>query len=169
MARIRSSIWRHLGRGEALAHQRAHAGVPGRVEGQERHELVGVGPEGAGLEGHPVGVGEPVEIAEGGQHVLVAGQGPEVELVVAVDRRFVPEPGVDRIRVLVDLVVVGAVGDAVSVIAGWPASSGVPRRRGRPGHQQIGGAGHELGNVHRGHVAHARRSAALPRRWSPAP
>ena len=113
MARMWSSICGHLGRGEALADQRAHPGVTGRVEGQERHEPVGVGAEGAGLEGDPLGVGEPVEVAEGGQHVLVAGEGPEVELVVAVHRRLGPQPGVDRVGVLVDLVGVGAVGDGL--------------------------------------------------------
>ena len=76
MARMCVLHRRHLGRGEALADQRAHPGVAGRVEGQERHELVGVGPEGAGLERYPLGVGEAVEIAEGGQHVLVVGTGP---------------------------------------------------------------------------------------------
>ena len=54
MARMRSSIWATLDGGEALAHQRAHPGVPGRVEGQERHDLVGVGAEGAGVEGDAV-------------------------------------------------------------------------------------------------------------------
>ena len=101
----------HLGGGESLAHQRAHAGVPGRVEGQERHEPVGVGTEGAGLEGHPLGVGEAVEVAEGGQDVLVAGERLEVELVVPVHRRLGPQAGVDRVGILVDLVGVRAVGD----------------------------------------------------------
>ncbi len=120
-----------LGRREALAHQRPHAGVPGRVEGEERHEPVGVRAEGAGLEGHPVGVRESVEIAEGGQHVLVPRQRPEVELVVAVHGRFAPEPGVDRVGVLVDLVVVGAVGDATPIIA-VAARFGVRRRSATP-------------------------------------
>ena len=150
----------HLGGGESLAHQRPHAGVAGWVEGQERHELVGVGPEGAGLEGYPLGVGEPVEVAEGGQDVLVAGQGPEVQLLVAVDRGFGPQAGVDRVGVFVDLVGVGAVGQRR---CWWWSSCGPPVDRHRlPTQHQLGRAGQNLGDVGEGHVAHARPPAAIP-------
>ena len=95
--------------GEALAHQRAQPGVCGRVHGQERHRAVGVGAEGGRVERDAVGVGEALHVPEGRQHVAMAGEGPEVELLVAVDGASAPEPGVGRVRVLVDGVVVGAV------------------------------------------------------------
>ena len=111
IARIRSLHRRHLRGGEALAHQRAHPGVPGRVEGEERHRPCGRWARTHSGRGRHRGVGEAVHVAEGCEHVLVSGQGPEVELLVPVDRRLGPQPGVDRVGVLVDLVGVRAVGD----------------------------------------------------------
>ena len=75
----------------------------GRVHGQERHRLVGVGPVGGGVEGHAEAVRELGRVAEGGEDIGVARQRPEVELVVAVERRLVAQPGVGRVGVLVDL------------------------------------------------------------------
>src|SRR5262249_21525949 len=44
-------------------------------------------------------------------HVLVATQGPELVLLVAIERRFVPHPPPDRMRISVDLEVVWVVVD----------------------------------------------------------
>ena len=106
--------------------------------------LVGVGAEGARVERHPEGVGEGVHVAEGGEHVLVARERPEVELVGPVHRGLGPEPGVGRVRVLVHLVgvrVVGRPGPAtsVAVIGGHPPAC---RRSSRGG-----GLGDECGHV----------------------
>ena len=100
----------HPARREALADDGAHAGVPGRVHGEERHGPVGVGPEGGRVEADAVGVRVVVDVAEGGQDVGVARVGEEVELLVVEDGRLGAQPGVGRVRVLVDAVVVGAVG-----------------------------------------------------------
>ena len=81
-----------------------------RVHGEERHGAVGLGAEGGRVEADAVGVGVVVDVAEGGQDVGVAGVGEEVELLVVEDRRLGPQAGVGRVRVLVDGVVVGAVG-----------------------------------------------------------
>ena len=113
------------------------------------------GPKAPGSSDTPVGVGEAVDVAEGGQHVLVAGEGPEVELVVAVDRCLGPEPGVDRVGVLVDLVGVGAVDDGVpssTVIRRAPASAGPRVRIIEPAAAWATNPGMSM----RGHVAHAR-------------
>ena len=101
---------RHPARREALADDGAHAGVPGRVHGEERHGAVGVGPEGGRVEGDAVGVRVVVDVAEGGQDIGVARVGEEVELLVVEDGCLGTQPGVGRVRVLVDAVVVGAVG-----------------------------------------------------------
>ena len=101
---------RHPARREALADDGAHAGVPGRVHGEERHGPVGVGPEGGRVEADAIGVRVVVDVAEGRQDVGVARVGEEVELLVVEDRRLGAQPGVGRVRVLVDAVVVGAVG-----------------------------------------------------------
>src|SRR5262249_58651579 len=52
-------------------------------------------------------VGSP--LGETRCHVLVATQGPEVVLVVAIERRLVPHPPPDRMRIGVDLEVVRVV------------------------------------------------------------
>ena len=98
---------------EPLGDEGPHAVVAGRVEGVERHVLVGVGPGGGGVEGDAVRGREAGGVAEGGHHVGVARQGPEVELVVAVEGGLVAQAGVGRVGVLVDLVGVGAVGQLV--------------------------------------------------------
>ena len=100
---------RHPARREALADDGAHAGVPGRVHGEERHGAVGVGPEGGRVEGDAVGVRVVVHVAERREHVGMARIGEEVEVLVVEDRRLRPQAGVGRIGVLVDAVVVGAV------------------------------------------------------------
>ena len=84
--------------------------MPGRVHGEERHGPVRVGPEGGGVEADAVGVRVVVDVAERRQHVGVAREGEEVELLVVEDGRLGAQPGVRRVRVLVDAVVVGAVG-----------------------------------------------------------
>ena len=157
----RSSIAATLRRGEALADQRAHPGVAGRVEGQERHGPVGVGPEGAGVEGDPEGVGEAVDVAEGGQHVLVARQGPEVELVVAVDRRLGPQAGIGRVGVLVDLVGVGAVvtGSTGSVVRSSGRVTGV-----RPSDQRAAASASEVGDVDEAACGPCRPHSMAPSR-----
>ena len=96
--------------GEALADERAQPGVGRRVHGQERHRPVGVGAEGGGVERHAVGVGEAAPTSrKAASTSSVARQCPEVELVVAVERGLGPQPGVGRVGVLVDGVVVGVV------------------------------------------------------------
>ncbi len=100
----------HPARREALPDNGAHARVPRRVHGQERHGPVRVGPEGGRVEAHAVGVGVVVHVAERRQHVGVAGEGEEVQFLVVEDGRLGAQAGVRRVRVLVDAVVVGAVG-----------------------------------------------------------
>ena len=75
----------HPPRREALADEGAHPGVPGGVHRQERHGSVCVGTVGRGVEGDPVGVRVVVEVAEGGEHVGVAREREEVELLVVED------------------------------------------------------------------------------------
>jgi hypothetical protein len=93
---------------EALGHQRAHAGVPWRVQRQERHGLVRVPAPGRRVQRDAVGAGEPRRVPERADDVCVPRECPEVELAVAVQRRLVPQPCVDRVRILVDPVVVRA-------------------------------------------------------------
>ena len=101
---------RHPARREALADDGAHAGVPGRVHGEEGHGAVRVGPEGGRVEADAVGVRVAVDVAERGQDVGVARVGEEVELLVVEDGRLGAQPRVGRVGVLVNAVVVGAVG-----------------------------------------------------------
>ncbi len=70
---------------------------------------------GARVERHALRVGNTPSVADAPWHVGVARQRPEVVLLVVVERRLVAQAGVGRVRVLVDLVVVGVVhgsGDA---------------------------------------------------------
>ncbi len=157
----------HGPRGEPLPDERAHPGVPGRIHREERHDPVGVGSVGGRLEGDAVRVGEGVDVAERGEHVLVAGERPEVELVAAVDRCLATEPRVRGVRVLVDVVGVGA--ESGRTVDG-EAHRAAPLPRVRPSAALAGGArgalavptghqsrrsGDEAGDVGECHVAHA--------------
>ena len=142
-SRIRVLHGGHPARREALADDGAHAGVPRRVHGEERHGPVRVGPEGGRVEAHAEGVGVVVDVAERGQDVGVARVGEEVELLVVEDRRLGAQARVGRVRVLVDGVVVGAVGQRRD-----GGHRPVARHeRGRVGHQRRHGV--------EGQVAHA--------------
>ena len=96
-------------RGEPPRHQRPHARVPWRIHRQERHRLVRVGARRQLVEADPVAVGEVGRVAERRDDIGMTRQGPELELVVAIERRLGAEPGVSGIRIFVDVVVVGAV------------------------------------------------------------
>ena len=58
------------------------------------------------LDRHAAGAGEALEVVVGSQDVGVAGQGPEFELLVVVDRHLVAQPTVGRVRVAKRVVVV---------------------------------------------------------------
>ena len=74
-----------------------------RVEGDHhRRRLEHLGVQALEDDAFRRAVGLPVE--ERREHVTEAGQGPELELLVAVERVVVAEPAVDRIRILVELV-----------------------------------------------------------------
>ena len=139
---------RHAARREALADDRPHTGVSRRVHGEERHGPVRVGPEGGRVETDPVGVRVVVDVAEGRQHIGVARVGEEVQLLVVEDGGFGAQPGVRRVRVLVDAVVVGAVGQRRH------GRHDDARRRRRRCHQ-CGGLGHQRRHGVEGQVAHA--------------
>ena len=103
------------------------------------------GPDAAGSSDTPWADENAHVVAEALHHVGVAGQRPEAGLVVAVDRRLVAQPGVGRVRVLVDLVGVRAVGQR--------AHGCVPQQHARRPR-------HAVGQLGVGEVAHARPGAA---------
>jgi hypothetical protein len=84
----------------------AQSRVIRRVHAEERHRLAGPSDL---LDSDALLVGEARRVAEAGQHVVVARQGVEAALRVVIDRRLLPQPPVGRIRILVDLPVVGVV------------------------------------------------------------
>ena len=96
-------------RREAARHQRAHARVARRVHGEERHRRVRARMRRRRVERDAVAVREARDVAKAGEHVGVARQRPEAEPLVAIDRRLGAQLGVDRVRILVDLVGVGIV------------------------------------------------------------
>ena len=51
---------------------------------------------------------EALHVLEGGQHVGVAREGPEAELLVSMDRRLRAQPGVEGIGILMDFIRIGA-------------------------------------------------------------
>ena len=52
------------------------------------------------IDGHPVRAAEDLPVAVSRDHVVVARQGPEPVLVVVVDGRVIPQPGVRLVRVV---------------------------------------------------------------------
>ena len=71
--------------------------------------LYACGPDAAGSSVTPWELLKARESRKPAHHVGVAGQRPEAELGVAVERRLVAQPRVERERVLVDGVVVRVV------------------------------------------------------------
>ena len=98
-------------RREALRDQSAQARVPGRIEREERGACGRLRPPRLGIERHAVIVGEERSVPERREHIGVARQRPEVECVVAVDRRVGAQRRVGRVRILVDLIGVRVVLD----------------------------------------------------------
>src|SRR5262249_55523792 len=95
---LRHSPWR-----EDTAHELPEPIVLRRIgEGGHRRQLQGLRVEALEEDALHGAVGRPVD--EGGHDVGEAGQGPEVEVVVAVERGVVPEPAVDRVGVVVEIV-----------------------------------------------------------------
>ena len=108
-------------RGERPAHELAETRVLGWVH-REDHR-----PEDT-LERGASGRAERGPVDRRVDHVVVARQGPEPELVVAPHRRLVPQPAVDRVRVVVDLVGERVVAHASARFDGRSCRSRVPRR-----------------------------------------
>jgi hypothetical protein len=92
-------------RREALRDQRADAVVPRRIHREDREHRRAVGAELPHLERDPARVGEVLPILEAREHVGVARERPEADLLVPVDRRLFAQRAIRRIRVLVELVV----------------------------------------------------------------
>src|SRR6185369_4274373 len=87
-------------RGEGATHEAPQGGVFRRVGGQ--HHRKGV----PALEGDAESRAEGVGIVQRAHDVLVPGERPEPEGVVAVAGRFVAEAPIDRERIVVELVAV---------------------------------------------------------------
>ena len=97
---------RHQPAVEVVARRVLHEDVAGRqldvgLDDLERRALAG-----------PVGV----PVLQGRLDVVEPAQGPEVVLLVVVERRLVPHPPPDRVRVLVDLDVERVVVDVATVV-----------------------------------------------------
>ena len=111
-------------RGEAARHQAAHAAVPGRVHGEERHRAVGVRARRGRVERHAVGRRE-ARRCRGTPSITSAwrdsAQKPRSSL--RYTRRLVAQAGVGRVRVLVDLVGVRAVDERRSRSSAAPPRS----------------------------------------------
>ena len=101
------------------------------------------GPQAAGSSETPFALENLAGSRNAVSHVGVPGQRPEVLLVVAVQRRKLAQPGVRRIRVLVDRVVVRAEGHRTRSATGYPMIS-------------LGRLGQPVGHVPVGVVAEAR-------------
>ena len=136
-------------------HQPAHAAVHGRVHAPGTTWSCGrAGPDAAGSSDTPWRVEKPLGVAEPLDHVGVAGQRPEAQLVVVVQRRLVAEAGVGRVRVLVDLV-------GVRVVR--PAARRPTCRCSRPSSQD------EIGDLRRAAPAGRRSDRCPVPAWTRAP
>ena len=111
MARIRSSIWATFDGVNPLPTSERIRVWRGGSRARNDITLWASGPKALGSRETPWALEKPSTLRKAAEHVLVAGQGPEVELVVPVQRGLGPQAGVDRVGVLVDLVGVGAVDD----------------------------------------------------------
>ena len=96
-------------RREGPGHELAQLRVVGRIHHDHHRDAVGLLRH--DLEHDPVARDERLVVEEPGEHVVVAAQGPEVELLVVIDGRLVAQALPDRVRIGVDLVVVGVVVD----------------------------------------------------------
>ena len=93
-------------RGEAFRHQSAQPQVRGIVEREEGHHLVRVQGARDRVERDAVLVRQRRAVAEALQHVGMPRQRPELQFVVAIERRLVAQPLVVRVRIFVEVVVV---------------------------------------------------------------
>ncbi len=94
-------------RGEAARDEGAQPVLAGRVHAEDRHHLVGVGSPGRLLDRDAVGVGVGAVGPQRLGDVGVPRQRPEVERRVVVERLVLAQPGVRRVGVLLERVVVG--------------------------------------------------------------
>ncbi|CAG7348502.1 hypothetical protein PICSAR64_04377 [Mycobacterium avium subsp. paratuberculosis] len=92
---------------EPLRDQRAQPQMGGVVHRQERHRLGGVRAAGRRVQRDAVLVGKRCAVAESLQHVLMPGQRPELQFVVAVQGGLIAKPLVVRVGVFVEVVIVG--------------------------------------------------------------
>ena len=93
----------HPARREGAAHELPEPIVARRVEGDHhRRGLEHLRVQPLEDDAFRRAVGRPVD--ERWQHVAEARQGPELELLVAMERLVVAEPAVDRVRIFLELV-----------------------------------------------------------------